>query len=214
MAGSEPNNAAVRRGLLLVLSSPSGAGKTTLTRILLDDDREIVPSVSVTTRSRRRSEVEGKHYYFIDEKRFGQMAEAGELLESAEVHGNKYGTPREPVERALGRGSDVIFDIDWQGTQQIAKQAPDDLVSVFVLPPSMAELQSRLERRAEDDGSVIAKRLAAAREEIRHWPEYDYVIVNDDLDKTIGDVRAILKAERLKRVRQPQLSAFVQGLLA
>ena len=201
-------------GCFLSCRRPRAPARRSLTRILLDDDREIVPSVSVTTRSRRRSEVEGKHYYFIDEKRFGQMAQSGELLESAEVHGNKYGTPREPVERALGQGSDVIFDIDWQGTQQIASQARDDLVSVFVLPPSMAELQSRLERRAEDDGSVIAKRLAAAREEIRHWPEYDYVIVNDDLDKTIGDVRAILKAERLKRVRQPQLSAFVQSLLA
>jgi len=204
----------MRRGLLLVLSSPSGAGKTTLARILLDDDRDIVPSVSVTTRGRRRSEVEGKHYYFIDEKRFAQMQDAGELLESAEVHGNRYGTPREPVERALKAGRDVIFDIDWQGTQQIARQARDDLVSVFVLPPSMAELKSRLERRAEDDGAAIAKRLAAARDEIRHWPEYDYVIINDDLNRTLDDVRAILKAERLRRVRQPQLSAFVERLLA
>ena len=201
-----------RRGLLLVLSSPSGAGKTTLTRILLDD-RDIVPSVSVTTRHRRRSEVEGTHYHFIDLKRFEQMRQAGELLESAEVHGNRYGTRREPVEAALKSGRDMIFDIDWQGAQQIASQVPDDIVSVFVLPPTMDELKSRLERRAEDDGGAIAKRLVAARDEISHWPEYDYVIINDDLNRTLEDVRAILMAERLRRVRQPQLSAFVDRLL-
>ncbi len=203
-----------RRGLLLVLSSPSGAGKSTLTRILLEDDREIVPSISVTTRNRRRSEVEGRHYFFIDDKRFEKMKAEGELLESAVVHGNRYGTPSEPVRNALGAGQDVIFDIDWQGAQQIAGQAPDDMVSVFLLPPSMSELKARLERRAEDDDGAIARRLEAARDEIGHWPEYDYVIVNDDLNRTLDDVRAILKAERLKRRRQPQLSDFVDRLLS
>ena len=213
LLGGEGETQFERRGLLLVLSSPSGAGKTTLTRILLEDERDIVPSISVTTRQRRRSEVEGRHYHFIDDKRFEKMVADGELLENAIVHGNRYGTPREPVEQALAAGRDVIFDIDWQGAQQRARQAPDDMVSVFLLPPSMDELKARLERRAEDDHGTIAKRLEAAREEIGHWPEYDYVIVNDDLDKTLGEVKAILRAERIKRVRQPRLSGFVEQLL-
>lgn len=198
---------------MLVLSSPSGAGKSTLTRSLLKSDTDLELSISMTTRRRRHSEIDGQHYHFIDAKRFAQMYEAGEFLESAEVHGNRYGTPREPVEAALNGGRDVVFDIDWQGTQQIAKQMPDDLVKVFILPPSMAELKARLERRAEDDADVIRRRLEAARGEIEHWPEYDYVIVNDDLNRSLEDVRAILRAERLKRIRQPQLTAFVEQLL-
>lgn len=203
-----------RRGLMLVLSSPSGAGKSTLTRNLLDSDRELELSISMTTRNRRHSEIGGRHYHFIDTKRFSQMRESGELLESAEVHGNRYGTPRAPVEAALSAGRDVVFDIDWQGTQQLAAQMPNDLVSIFVLPPSMAELHARLDRRAEDDHDVIARRLAAARDEIEHWPEYDYVIVNDDLDRALQEVRSILVAERLRRSRQPSLPNFVGELLA
>jgi guanylate kinase len=203
-----------RRGLMLALSSPSGAGKSTLTRSLLDLDRDLILSISVTTRPRRHSEIEGRHYHFIDARRFEQMQRAGELLESAEVHGNRYGTPREPVEAALVAGRDVVFDIDWQGTRQIAAKMPDDLVSIFVLPPSMAELKARLERRAEDDPEIIARRLGAARDEIGHWPEYDYVIVNDDLDRSLRGVRAILDAERLKRTRQPGLDHFVNRLLS
>ncbi len=199
---------------MLALSSPSGAGKSTLTRSLLDLDRDLVLSISVTTRPRRHSEIEGRHYHFIDARRFEQMLRAGELLESAEVHGNRYGTPREPVEAALAAGRDVVFDIDWQGTRQIAAKMPDDLVGIFVLPPSMAELKARLERRAEDDPEIIARRLAAARDEIGHWAEYDYVIVNDDLDRSLRGVRAILDAERLKRARQPGLDRFVTQLLS
>jgi guanylate kinase len=199
---------------MLALSSPSGAGKSTLTRNLLDIDRDLTLSISVTTRPRRHSEIAGRHYHFIDVRRFEQMQKSGELLESAEVHGNRYGTPREPVESALAAGRDVVFDIDWQGTQQIAAKMPDDLVSIFVLPPSMSELKARLERRAEDDPDVIARRLGAARDEIGHWAEYDYVIINDDLDQSLRNVRAILDAERLKRARQPGLEAFVTRLLA
>jgi guanylate kinase len=203
-----------RRGLMLVLSSPSGAGKSTLTRSLLKSDPNLDLSISVTTRKRRHSEIDGQHYHFIDAKRFARMREAGELLESAEVHGNHYGTPREFVEAALKTGRDVVFDIDWQGTQQLAAQMPDDLVRIFVLPPTMAELKARLERRAEDDSDVIARRLAAARNEIAHWGEYDYVIVNDDLDRSLRDVQAILAAERLKRVRQPGIEGFISRLLS
>ncbi len=199
---------------MLVLSSPSGAGKSTLTRSLLKTDPALDLSISMTTRQRRHSEIDGQHYHFIDAKRFVRMRDAGEFLESAEVHGNHYGTPREPVEAALAAGRDIIFDIDWQGTQQIAAQLPDDLVTVFVLPPSMAELKARLERRAEDDPAVIARRLGAARDEIAHWAEYDYVVINDDLDRSLHDVQAILGAERLRRVRQPGLTDYVAGLLA
>ncbi|MCW5715643.1 MAG: guanylate kinase [Bauldia sp.] len=198
---------------MLVLSSPSGAGKSTLTRILTARDDKLRLSISVTTRPRRHSEADGVHYHFIDLKTFRQMKEAGDLLESAEVHGNHYGTPRQQVEDALAAGRDVLFDIDWQGTQQLARAMPDDLVRVFVLPPSMEELQARLERRAEDDPDIIARRLAAGRDEIRHWEEYDYVIVNDDLDRSLHDVQAILAAERRRRIRQPGLASFVEGLL-
>lgn len=211
---NDPRPEPGRRGLLLVLSSPSGAGKSTLTRSLLETDRGLMLSISVTTRGRRHSEVDGVHYRFIDRKQFERMREAGDLLEWAEVHGNLYGTPREAVEAALAAGRDVLFDIDWQGTQQVAEKMPEDIVRIFVLPPSMAELRARLDRRAEDDGEAIARRLAAGREEIKHWAEYDYVIVNRDLQESLHQVQAILKAERLRRVRQPGLKAFVEGLLA
>src|SRR4051812_12793044 len=190
------------RGLLLVLSSPSGAGKSTLTRLLLQEEEMLSLSISVTTRRRRPSEVDGVHYHFIDGERFARMREAGELLEWAEVHGNLYATPRAPVEAALAGGRDVLFDIDWQGTQQIARALPDDIVRLFLLPPSMQELKARLERRAEDDRDVIVRRLANARAEIEHWQEYEYVIVNADLQRSLLLARTILAAERQKRRRQ------------
>lgn len=213
MAKAETPIAIARRGVMLVLSSPSGAGKSTLTRLLTVKDDNLRLSISVTTRPRRHSEVDGVHYHFIDVRRFRQMKEAGDLLESAEVHGNHYGTPRQQVEEALGAGRDVLFDIDWQGTQQLAASMPDDLVRVFVLPPSMEELQARLERRAEDHPEIIANRLKAARDEIGHWAEYDYIIVNDDLERSLGELRAILTAERLRRSRQAGLGPFVDSLL-
>jgi guanylate kinase len=203
-----------RRGLLLVLSSPSGAGKSTLTRLLLQEEDMLSLSISVTTRKRRPSEVDGVHYHFIDSERFAKLRDGGELLEWAEVHGNLYATPRAPVEAALAEGRDVLFDIDWQGTQQIARAMPEDVVRVFLLPPSMKELQARLERRAEDDRDVIARRLANARAEIEHWQEYEYVIVNADLQRSLMLARTILEAERQKRRRQPGLADFVAGLLA
>jgi len=203
-----------RRGLLLILSSPSGAGKTTLTRNLVEQDPDIRLSISVTTRPRRPSEIDGVHYRFIDVADFHDLRERGDLLEWAEVHGNFYGTPRRPVERALAEGQDVLFDIDWQGAAQIAEKMRADVVSLFVLPPSMAELKARLERRAEDAPAVIARRLANAREEIAHWQAYDYVLVNDDLQRTFGDLKAILAAERLRRERQLGLGRFVETLLA
>ena len=202
----------VRRGLMLVLSSPSGAGKTTLSRMLLTVECGLELSISVTTRPRRRGEVNGRHYHFIDRKKFDQMVRDGELLEYAEVFGNGYGTPRKPVERALKRGHDVLFDIDWQGTQQLRERAEDDLVSVFVLPPSSGELSRRLHTRAQDDKKVIRARMSKASDEMSHWAEYDYVVVNRDLDRAFGEIRAILAAERLRRKRQPGLSAFVRGL--
>lgn len=214
MAESAPHDPITRRGFMLVLSSPSGAGKSTLTRALLTPGSGLELSISVTTRPRRHSELEGVHYWFIDQKKFDRMRDAGELLEWAEVHGNCYATPREPVEAALAAGRDVLFDIDWQGTRQLAQKMPDDLARVFVLPPSMMELKARLERRAEDPPEVIARRLTAARDEIAHWDEYDYVIVNDDLQRSLAAVQAIIAAERLKRARQPGLAAFIDGLLA
>ena len=202
-----------RRGIMLVVSSPSGAGKTTLTRNLLEQEENVSLSVSVTTRERRSSEIEGVHYYFISKRRFEAMRDSDELLEYAEVHGNYYGTPREPVEKALAAGRDMLFDIDWQGTQQLYAKMRADVVSVFVLPPSAAELKTRLERRAEDSGDVIIRRLRNAAEEIPHWNEYDYVLVNRDLDKSFVRLRAILTAERLKRVLRPNLEGFVAELL-
>lgn len=202
-----------RRGVLLILSSPSGAGKSTLTRNLVDQDHGIRLSVSVTTRQRRASEIDGVHYRFIPVADFIELRERGDLLEWAEVHGNFYGTPRKPVETALASGEDMMFDIDWQGTRQIVEKMRDDVVSVFILPPSMAELRARLERRAEDSPEVIARRLRNAREEIAHWGSYDYVLVNDDLQRTFGDLRAILGAERLRRQRHPALAPFIETLL-
>ncbi len=201
-----------RRGLMLVLSSPSGAGKTTLSRLLLGEERGIELSISVTTRPKRRGEVNGRHYHFIDAKRFEQMARDGDLLESADVFGNRYGTPRRPVEKALKQGRDVLFDIDWQGTQQLREKMPQDLVSVFVLPPTIPELERRLRSRAQDDPAVIRARMAKASGEMSHWAEYDYVVINRDVERAFLDVRAILAAERLKRERQTGLTSFVRGL--
>jgi len=203
-----------RRGLMLVLSSPSGAGKTTLSRMLLKADGHIDLSVSVTTRPQRPGEVDGRDYHFIDMVRFESMVKSGKLLEWAEVFGHRYGTPRIPVEKALRAGRDVLFDIDWQGTQQLREKARDDLVSVFILPPSATELQRRLERRAQDSRAIIAGRMAKAAGEMSHWPEYDYVIVNRDKRDAFAEVRAILAAERLKRERQIGLSALVRDLQA
>jgi guanylate kinase len=197
---------------MLVLSSPSGAGKTTITRALLERDAILEISISVTTRARRAGEEDGRDYHFIDAARFAAMVEARELLEHALVFGNHYGTPRRPVEAALAAGRDVVFDIDWQGTQQLAEAARDDLVAVFVLPPSARELERRLRTRAQDSDEVIAGRMAKASEEIGHWAEYDYVIVNHALDTSIAAVEAILRAERLRRSRQVGLSDFVTRL--
>lgn len=202
-----------RRGLMFVLSSPSGAGKTTLTRLLREQEPSLTLSVSVTTRERRPSEVEGVHYYFISQPEFEEMKERGELLEWAHVHGNYYGSPRRAVEKALSRGEDILFDIDYQGARQLVTNAPDDVVSVFILPPSIPELRARLERRAEDSAEVIARRLAAAGNEIGRWVDYNYVLVNDDLDRTFSRLRAILAAERLRRERQKGLDTFVTNLL-
>jgi guanylate kinase len=208
--------AAARRGLGLILASPSGAGKSTISRQLIAaEEGSIRLSVSVTTRTRRPSEIDGVHYGFVTRARFEGLRDHAELLEWAEVHGNFYGTPREPVETALAEGRDVLFDIDWQGTVQVVEKLPDDVVTIFILPPSMRELASRLHRRAEDSEEVIARRLANARVEIAEWRRFDYVVVNDDLDRAFGDVRAILRAERLKRTRRAAgLEGFVGALLA
>ena len=212
--GGRNRTSVARRGLMLVLSSPSGAGKTTLSRMLLKADRGVELSVSVTTRPRRRGEVDGRDYHFIDLPRFNGMVKSGKLLEWAEVFGHCYGTPRRPVEKALHAGRDVLFDIDWQGTQQLREKARDDLLSVFILPPTAKELERRLKRRAQDSRATIGTRMAKAAGEMSHWPEYDYVIVNRDIDHAFAEVRAILAAERLKRERQIGLSAFVRGLQA
>jgi guanylate kinase len=203
-----------RRGLMLIVSSPSGAGKTTLTRLLLQEDKSIHLSISVTTRPRRGSEVEGVHYRFIDASTFESMREKSELLESAKVHGNYYGTPVAPVEAALASGRDVLFDIDWQGTMQIYEKMRPDIVSVFVLPPSAAELKARLERRAEDAPEIIARRLQNSRIEIAHWAKYDYVLVNDDLQKTFMRLKQILATERQKRAEKSQVAGLVDLLKA
>jgi len=214
MARAGKDKTIPRRGLMLVLSSPSGAGKTTLSRKLLAEERGLELSISVTTRAKRRSEVNGRHYHFIDAKKFEKLARTGDLLEHAEVFGNRYGTPRKPVEKALKQGRDVLFDIDWQGTQQLRESARDDLVSVFLLPPSIPELERRLHTRAQDSDEVIRARMAKAAGEMSHWAEYDYVVINRDLERAFNDVRAILAAERLKRERQTGLSIFVRGLQA
>ncbi len=204
-----------RRGIMLVVSSPSGAGKTTLTRNLLQEEKDdVVMSVSVTTRQKRASEIDGVHYDFISQKQFDRMRDSGDLLEWATVHDNCYGTPKEPVDAALAAGRDVLFDIDWQGTQQLKQSAlAPDVVTVFVLPPSARELKARLERRAEDPPDVIQRRLKNAAAEIPHWDEYDYVLVNRDLDKSFMRLRSILQAERLKRVHPENVRTFVDGLV-
>ncbi|CAH1660784.1 guanylate kinase [Hyphomicrobiales bacterium] len=203
-----------RRGLMLILSSPSGAGKTTLTRTLIEQkELELQLSISVTTRARRPSEVGDVHYHFIEKDQFIFRRDRGDLLEWAEVHGNFYGTPRQPVEKALSEGHDMVFDIDWQGTQQIVEKMRDDVVTVFILPPSFAELRNRLDRRAEDAADVIAKRLENARAEIERWEAYDYVLINDDLNQAFKQLVAILTAERLKRQRRTGLPAYVESLL-
>jgi guanylate kinase len=203
-----------RRGLMLVLSSPSGAGKTTLSRMLLDRYSTIELSISVTTRKPRPGEVEGRDYHFIDAGSFDAMVARGDLLEWAEVFGSRYGTPRAPVERALAMGRDVLFDIDWQGTQQLREKGRDDLVSVFVLPPTIADLEARLRTRAQDADDVIRARMSKAANEMSHWAEYDYVVINRDVERAFEDVCAILAAERLRRERQSGLSAFVRALQA
>jgi len=210
----QPDIAVARRGLMLVLSSPSGAGKTTLSRKLLESDPNVMLSVSVTTRKIRPGEEQGRDYRFINRKQFDAMVEKNELLESAEVFDNYYGTPAKPVMEALATGRDVLFDIDWQGTQQLREKARNDLVSVFVLPPSIPELQRRLHSRAQDNYETIHRRMAKASDEMSHWAEYDYVVINRDLDQAFDEMKAILAAERLKRERQPGLSDFVRGLQA
>lgn len=201
-----------RRGLMLILTSPSGAGKSTLTRQLLQVENEIALSVSVTTRPKRADEIDTVHYFFISPERFIQMRDAGELLEWAEVHGNFYGTPRRAVEEALSAGKDVLFDIDVAGVRQLAAMVREDMATVFLLPPSVAEQVSRLKRRASDDDAAILKRLKTARTEIQAWADFDYILVNDDLDRAFMELRAILHAERLKQRRRPKLEALIAEL--
>jgi len=201
-----------RRGLMLVLSSPSGAGKTTIARELLKSDSNLVSSVSATTRPPRPGEIEGVDYYFVTVPHFERMTSANEFLEHARVFDNFYGTPRVHVENQLNMGRDVLFDIDWQGTQQLRENARDDLVSIFILPPSLAELERRLRGRAQDPEDIVRKRMARASDEMSHWPEYDYIVVNHDLANSISEVRTILAAERLKRARQIGLGDFVKSM--
>ncbi len=213
LALSAAGGAQKRRGLLLVLSSPSGAGKTTLSRRLLEGDTRIAMSVSVTTRAPRPGEVDGRDYFFRDVATFEAMRDNGELLEWARVHGNLYGTPVQPVMEQLTLGQDVLFDIDWQGAQQLTAKAAADVVRVFILPPSASALRERLEKRAQDKPDVVQRRLAGAATEIEHWGEYDYVLVNADLDLCLAALQTILAAERLKRARQPDLAGLVERLL-
>lgn len=201
-----------RRGLLLVLSSPSGAGKTTLANALIAEDKDIRLSVSATTRKPRPGEVDGRDYLFLSEPAFKAMVENGDFLEWAHVFQNRYGTPRSPVEKALSEGRDILFDIDWQGAQQLSEKMAKDLVRVFILPPSGRSLEARLKSRAQDSDEVVAKRMSAAAAEISHWAEYDYVIVNGDVEESIAGLKAILTAERLKRERLLGLSTFVRDL--
>jgi len=201
-----------RRGLMLVMSSPSGAGKTTLTRRLLADDPDVVMSVSATTRAPREGELNGKDYFFVSHERFDEMVKGDEMLEYATVFDNKYGTPRGPVMEALQQGKDVLFDIDWQGLKQLEANVTEDLVHIFILPPSIHELEQRLYKRGLDSADVVHKRMHRAMGEIDHWPEYDYVLVNEDLDIAYQSVKNILSAERMKRRRQPGMVDFVRGL--
>jgi guanylate kinase len=209
-----PQAAIRRRGLLLVLSSPSGAGKTTITRLLLERDPTLSLSVSVTTRPPRPGEIDGRDYILIGQALFARMVAAGELLEHATVFGNSYGTPRLPIETALAAGRDIVTDIDWQGTQQLSQAMPEDLVKVFVLPPSIAALRERLQRRAQDSAETVAARMAKSAEEMSHWPEYDYVIVNRVIEESVAEVAAIVTAERRRRTRQLGLAEFVNRLRA
>jgi guanylate kinase len=211
-ADGQSADGVARRGLMFVLSSPSGAGKTTLSRMLMEKVGNLQMSVSVTTRAMRPGEVEGKDYYFVDQKRFEQMAANGDLLEWAPVFGRSYGTPRAPVETALAQGRDVLFDIDWQGTQQLREKAGPDVVSVFILPPSAADLEKRLHTRAQDSEEVIRSRMDRASHEMSHWAEYDYIVVNRNVDDAFAEVHSILRAERLKRARRIGLTAFVRNL--
>lgn len=205
-------NTIARRGLMLVLSSPSGAGKSTLSRRLLQSDANVTMSVSATTRQKRPGEVDGRDYFFVTADEFTRMVAEDAFLEHATVFGNQYGTPRKAVEEILASGGDVLFDIDWQGTQQLAQKAKDDLVRVFILPPTRVELERRLRARAEDSAEVVAKRMSKANDEISHWAEYDYIIVNDDVQCAQIQLEAILAAERLKRARQTGLVKFVKTL--
>ena len=201
-----------RRGLMFVLSSPSGAGKTTLSRLLIERMPGLRMSVSVTTRAKRPGEVNGKDYLFVDKARFEEMVKRHDLLEWATVFDNRYGTPRAPVEAALSAGQDVLFDIDWQGTQQLREKARADVVSVFILPPSVADLEKRLHSRAQDSDRVIRGRMSRASHEMSHWAEYDYIVINRDVDEAFAEVQSILKAERLKRERRTGLTTFVREL--
>jgi len=200
-----------RRGLMLVLSSPSGAGKTTLSRMLLEGDANITMSISATTRRARPDEADGRHYHFVSEEEFGRRVATDSFLEHASVFGHRYGTPKTPVMEALAQGHDVLFDIDWQGTQQL-KQQRDDVVSIFVLPPSRGELERRLRARAQDAEDVVARRMSKANDEISHWAEYDYVVINRDMDVALAQIKTILAAERLKRGRQIGIRDFVHAL--
>lgn len=202
-----------RRGLLIVLSSPSGAGKTTISRMLLEADGEITMSVSATTRPKRPGETEDLDYHFVDDPEFDRLIDSGEFVEWAPVFGYRYGTPKVPVKDALREGRDILFDIDWQGTQQLKAAMGEDLVSIFILPPSMKELERRLRARGTDSEDVVADRMERAASEISHWPEYEYVLVNRDMDQCLADVRSIVAAERLKKNRQTDLVPFVRGLI-
>jgi len=211
-AGGQIAEGVARRGLMFVLSSPSGAGKTTLSRMLMDRVPDLQMSVSATTRAMRPGEVEGRDYLFVDKPKFEAMVKRGELLEWATVFDNRYGTPRAPVEAALSAGRDVLFDIDWQGTQQLREKAGSDVVSVFILPPSAADLEKRLHTRAQDTTEVIRGRMDRASHEMSHWAEYDYIVINRNVDEAFAEVQSILKAERLKRARRIGLTGFVRNL--
>jgi guanylate kinase len=209
---AQASTAIRRRGFLLVLSSPSGAGKTTITQLLVERDPTLSRSISITTRPPRPGETDGADYRFIDQPRFDAMAAAGELLEHATVFGNCYGTPRQPIDDAIAAGQDVVADVDWQGTQQLTENLRSDLVTVFILPPDMATLEARLKTRAQDSPAVVAARMAKSAEEMSHWSEYDYVVVNRDLAASVAEIAAIVTAERLRRTRQIGLAEFVNHL--
>jgi guanylate kinase len=203
-----------RRGVMLIVSSPSGAGKTTISRLLLEREKALAMSISVTTRPRRPSEVSGRDYHFIDRSEYDRMVARNEFLEHAEVFGNGYGTPRAPVEKALAEGRDILFDVDWQGTRQMAQSARADMVSVFILPPSYGELERRLRTRAQDSDEAIARRMAKAADEMSHWQEYDYIVINHDVEVSVNAVQSILTAERNRRERQLDLAPFVASMRA